>query len=176
MDLADVLKADAARKAKRRKRTPLKTNEEVRQVLRKYIPELNDGSLEIVSMARIVGQRCLIVVRPARPADNVERMVNLRRGPEMNALIDELAGEFLSISRWNESTEEFIRWSFSGAEVRATVHSSKAATVVVNRTMFDAMHQTTPKISRDSQWRMHSEMVQLVSEVTGWSISLEIAH
>ena len=64
---------------------------------------------------------------------------------------------------------------FFGPEVRVTLHPSKAATVVLNKTLFDARHQSVPKIQRDGEWRLHSEMVQLVSEVTGWTISLEVA-
>ena len=62
-DLADVPAAKAKR-SKSRKRAPLETNEQVREVVRKYVPELTDGSLEITATARIVGCRCLLAVRP----------------------------------------------------------------------------------------------------------------
>ena len=113
-------------------------------------------------------------MRPTRPEEGRRRTIGLARGPVLNALIEELAGEFPGISFWNESTEGFIRQSFLGPELRVTIHTSKAAIVVLNRTLFDEGHQNVPKIQRESEWRIHSEMVQLVSEVTGWKISLEI--
>jgi hypothetical protein len=62
-DLADVLAAKAKR-AMSRKRAPLETSEQIRDVVKRYVQELTDGSLEIVATVRIVGRRCLLVVRP----------------------------------------------------------------------------------------------------------------
>ena len=174
-DLADVLKVASAKAAKARKRKPLETNEEIREILRKHVPELKDGLLEIVSTARVVGRRCLIVVRPSISGEVGKRTISLRRGPELNALIDELRGEFPTFSFWNESTEEFIRGTFLSPELRVTIHPSKAATVALSRKVFDATHRGVPDVQRKSQQRFHSEMVQLVSEVTGWKVSLEVA-
>ena len=174
-DLADVLKTASEKNVNPRKGKPLETNEEIREVLRKHIPELADGPLEIVSTARIVGRRCLIVVRQTLLNEGSRRTICLGRGPGLNALVDELKGEFPTICFWNESTEEFIRCSFLSPELRVTLYPSKTATVVLSRTLFDAMHRDVPEIQRESQWRFHSEMVQLVSEVTGWKISLEMA-
>lgn len=174
-DLADVLKAASARRAKARKPKPLATNEQVRQVVQKYVPELTDGRLEIVATARIVGRRCLLLVRRKQATDLPGRLFALRRGPQLNELIEELGGEFPSISLWNESTEDFVRQSFSRPELELeTKPSEKAAIVTLDKSLFEKLHGRSGKIHRESMLRLHSEMVQLVSEVTGWRISLEV--
>ena len=173
-DLADVLKAAMAKKSTLRKRKPLETNEQIRQILQKHIPELANGTLEIVSAARVVGRRCLIVVRPTTQNDSPVRMFSMRRGPQLDALIDELASEFPSISLWNGSAEEFVRKSFRSPELQIAIKpEEKEATVTLNMSLFDEIHGKCPKIQRDSLLRLHSEMVQLVSEVTGFKISLQ---
>ena len=138
------------------------------------MPELNDGSLEIVSTARIVGRRCLVVVRSVRAVEPGQRRISLRRGPALNALIEELAGEYPSISFWKEPAEAFIRQSFCGPGVSVTIHPSKAATVTLNKTLFGATHSQSAEAQRKSEWQFYTEMVQLVSEVTGWKISFEV--
>src|SRR5688572_19866286 len=65
-DLGDVLKLEA-QKTNEEIRQPLRTNEEIRQVFRRYVPEIAAGTVEIVSLARDVGRRCLLVVRSHDP-------------------------------------------------------------------------------------------------------------
>jgi transcription antitermination factor NusA-like protein len=130
--------------------------------------------LKIVSTARVVGRRCLIVVRPATANVLSGRMLSVRRGAQLNALIDELGGEFPAISFWNESTEKFVRQNFASPELQIAMKPpEKRAVVTLNMTLFDRLHRRSPKITRDSLLRLHSEMVELVSEVTGWKISIE---
>ena len=170
----DVLKVSGLKKRKARRRKPLETNEEIRQALRKYIPALGSGAWEIVAMARVVGRRCLVAVHPTSSNEAAGELPRLSRGPELNAMIEELAGEFPSVYRWNESAEEFVRRSFLGPELKVTITGAKAATVTLNKRLFDEMNGRRPKVTRDPVLRLHSEMVQLVSEVTGWRISLEV--
>ena len=86
-------------------------------------------------------------------------------------LIEELGGEFPSISRWNESAEGFLRDSFLCPELQLTINSAeKSATVTLSERIFNEFHGGAPKIQRDSLRRLHSEMAQLVSEVTGFNI------
>ena len=172
-DLGDVFKVGTAKKIRARRRKPLETNEEVREVLLKYIPELADGSLEIVSTARVVGKRCLIVVRPTTGKSVTGRLVSMGRGPHLTAMIDELGGEFPSLSVWNESTEEFVRGNFMSPEFQIDMNpDGKRASVTLNMAVFEQLHGGS-EVRRESFLRMHSEMVQLVSEVTGWRISME---
>jgi hypothetical protein len=89
-------------------------------------------------------------------------------------MIEELAGEFLVFFLCNESAEESVRRSFLGPELKVTITGAKAATVALDKRLFDEMNGRRPKVTRDSVLRLHSEMVQLVSEVTGWRISLVV--
>lgn len=175
-NLAELLKPKAATQFRPPKSKPLETNEQIRQVVHKYIPELANGTLEIVSTARVVGCRCLLVVRPASTTELPARLVSLSRGPQLNALIEELGGEVPSFRRWNPSAEEFIRQSFLGSEVKVALNpAEKSAIVTLNKRVFNEIRGNSSAITRDSLLRLQSEMVQLISEVTGWKISLETA-
>jgi hypothetical protein len=125
-------------------------------------------------MARVVGRRFLVAVRPTNPIEAAGGMPRLRRGPELNAMIEELAGEFPVFCRWNESAEEFVKQSFLGAELTVTINGSKTATITLDKKVFNVVNRGAPKITQDSLLRLHSEMVQLVSEVTEWRISLAV--
>ena len=173
-DLGDVLKAKAAMNWKASKPKPLKTNEQIREVLQKFIPELSDGTIEIVSMARIVGRRCLLVVRPTITTTDLSGgLTSLGPGSRLDALAAELGDESLSVRRWNPTTEDFIRQCFRVPEFRiAILLAEKAAMVTLNKRAFDDAHSRYSGITR-AFLLLHSEMVQLVSEVTGWKISLE---
>jgi transcription antitermination factor NusA-like protein len=169
-DLGDVLKLEALKGNEIRQ--PLRTNEEIRQVFRKYVPEIAAGTVEIVSMARIVGHRCLLVVRSHDPKVSAVQACSLERGERLNALIAELGGEFPSVILWQPSSEELFKTAFPWpAQV---VLDSGARQAVVTIQPLSRKLVMCRKEDQMVQWA--SEMTVLVSELTGWKISLAVAE
>lgn len=145
----------------------LRTNEEIQQVLHKYFPKIRDGSVEIVSLARTVGRRCLLVVRSRDQGVSAVEAFAFERGERLNALKAELGGELLTIVQWQSSPEKFIRTAFLPGEV--ALHSDgKQATITLHPSQRDGLMVD----GDDQRVRATSELTGLVSEVTGWKISM----
>jgi N utilization substance protein A len=82
-------------------------------------PELQDGSIEIVAIAREAGDRSKIAIKSNDPKiDPVGSCVG-QRGTRINSISNELCGERIDIILWNENIENFIRESISPAQAKS---------------------------------------------------------
>ena len=165
-DISDALKLEALKANENRE--PLRTNEEIRQVFRKFFPAIAAGTVEIVSLARIVGRGCLLVVRSHDPKVSAMEACRFERGERLNALIAELHGEYFCIMLWQPSPEEFIRIAFLGPQKAVLDSGTHQAVVTLNPIWFHHFGIDERKRRIDQL----SEMTILVSELTGWKISL----
>ena len=164
-NLSDVIKRKAQTK-RRATRRPLHTNEEVREVFRRYVPAIASGRVEIVSMARNVGRRCLLVVRSNDPKVSAVQACSFRRGDRQTAFIRELCGELPTIIVWRESPEELIRDACTFPYSRVVLDAERlAAVVTIDR-------ERRHRVGEDPIARMLSELTGLVSELTGWKVRL----
>jgi N utilization substance protein A len=86
--------------------------DQIRQLFRKHVPEVADGLVEIVSIAREVGHKSYVAVR-ARD-ENVEPVgvCIWPRGSRLEAMTAELNGEYFTVVLWEEAPERFITNSF----------------------------------------------------------------
>ncbi len=166
-DLGDVLKLEA-QKRNEKFRQPLRTNEDIRQVFRRYVPEIAAGTVEIVALARNVGRRCLLVVRSNDSKVSAVQACSFQRGERLDALVADLGGELASVIEWHSSPEELIRAAFGGLEEVALDSSTRQAVVTIH-----PLSRNRVVVGDEDQIvRMLSEMTGLVSELTGWKISL----
>jgi N utilization substance protein A len=132
------------------------SEEEVRQLFRRHVPEVNAGAVEIVCVARDVGRRSYVAVHSrAAEVDPVGACTGVR-GVRAKAMVADFKGEHLTIVRWDESPERFIRNAFGGRPPAEVVLDQAASTAMVT------IQQSPPRPSD----------IQLVSELTGWTISL----
>jgi N utilization substance protein A len=131
------------------------SKEEIRQLFRKHVPEVNAGVVEIVSVARDVGRRCYVAVRSQPPLVEPVGACSGVRGAHQKAMVADLKGEYLTIVRWEASPERFIRNAFA----------NRAAEVVLDQAAGTAAVTTEqpPPFPGD---------VELVMELTGWKISV----
>ena len=130
--------------------------EEVRQLFRRHVPEVNAGAVEIVCVARNVGRRSYVAVQSRAAAVDPVGACTGVRGVHAKAMVADFKGEYLTIVRWDESPERFIRNAFGGRAPTEVVLDQAARTAVVT------IHQSLPRPSD----------IQLISELTGWAISL----
>lgn len=106
----------------------------LRRLFEQEIPEIFDGTVEIVSIAREAGDRAKVAVRSH--SDNVDPVGTCvgPKGERVQAIVNELKGENMDIVEWREDNAEFIANALNPAEVVA-VHfdpeNDRACTVVV---------------------------------------------
>ena len=126
------------------------------------VPEINDGVVEIKSVARDPGSRAKIaVISKDSSIDPVGACVGMR-GARVQAVVNELQGEKVDIIQWNPEAASFIVNALAPAEVTKVVldEDSNRIEVVVPEA------QLSLAIGRRGQ------NVRLASQLTGWDIDI----
>jgi transcription termination/antitermination protein NusA len=83
-------------------------NDEIRRLFQKHVPEVASGTVELVSVAREVGDRVMVAVRSHDPSIHPVSACVGERGTRPKNIMRELGGEKVSIVLWSESPEDFI--------------------------------------------------------------------
>ena len=91
----------------------------VKRLFEQEVPEIYDGTVEIVSIAREAGDRTKIAVKSVNPdVDPVGTTVG-PRGQRVQAVVDELHGENIDVVKYEEDPSDFIANALNPAEVIA---------------------------------------------------------
>lgn len=126
------------------------------------VPEIEDGTVEIKSVARDPGSRAKIaVISNSSSIDPVGACVGMR-GARVQAVVNELQGEKVDIIQWNPDAASFLVNALAPAEVSKVVldEDSNKIEVVVPE------DQLSLAIGRRGQ------NVRLASTLTGWDIDI----
>ena len=126
------------------------------------VPEIYDGVVEVVSVARDPGSRAKIAVRSKDGSiDPVGACVGMR-GSRVQAVVNELQGEKIDIIQWTQDVASFVVNALAPAEVSKVVldEESERIEVVVPD------EQLSLAIGRRGQ------NVRLASQLTGWDIDI----
>jgi N utilization substance protein A len=126
------------------------------------VPEIYDGIIEIMAVARDPGSRAKIaVVSKDNSIDPVGACVGMR-GSRVQAVVNELSGEKIDIIPWSADPATFVVNALAPAEVSKVVldEDSRRIEVIVP----DA--QLSLAIGRRGQ------NVRLASQLTGWDIDI----
>lgn len=106
----------------------------LRRLFEQEVPEIYDGTVEIVSIAREAGDRAKVAVRSTDPdIDPVGTCVG-PKGQRVQALVNELKGENMDIVEWNEDPAIYIANALNPSEVSDVIfdmENPKVCTVVV---------------------------------------------
>ncbi|MGX7190649.1 transcription termination factor NusA [Enterococcus lactis] len=106
----------------------------LRRLFEQEVPEVYDGIVEIVSIAREAGDRAKVAVRSNdQNIDAVGTCVG-PKGQRVQAIVNELKGENMDIVEWNEDPAVFIANALNPAQVMDVIFDEtnpKACTVVV---------------------------------------------
>ncbi|MBO4241342.1 MULTISPECIES: transcription termination factor NusA [Pseudonocardia] len=135
----------------------------VRKLFALEVPELVDGSVEIVSVAREAGFRSKIAVRSTRSGLNAKGACIGPMGARVRGVMGELAGEKIDIIDWSEDPAEFVGNALSPSKVvSVTVLDERAriARVVVPD------FQLSLAIGKEGQ------NARLAARLTGWKIDI----
>ena len=127
------------------------------------VPEIQEGIVEIKSVAREPGMRSKIAVwSKDEDVDPVGSCVG-HKGMRVQAIVDELGSEKIDIVKWNEDSAKFIANALSPAKVVSVAvnEDEKVSRVVVPD------YQLSLPIGKDGQ------NARLAAKLTGWKIDIK---
>ncbi|MEP6851188.1 MAG: transcription termination factor NusA [bacterium] len=135
----------------------------VRKLFALEVPEIADGSVEIVAVAREAGHRSKIAVRATTPGLNAKGACIGPLGQRVRNVVAELHGEKIDIIDYDDDPATFVGNALSPAkaqEVTVVDSTARAARVVV------ADYQLSLAIGREGQ------NARLAARLTGWRIDI----
>ena len=138
------------------------SEEFVRKMFEMEIPEVGEGSVEIMAVAREAGSRSKVAVTTKdSQIDPIGACIG-QRGTRIQTIIAELGGEKVDIIEWNEDTASFNAHALSPAKVNSVElnDADKSCVVHVNP------DQLSLAIGKGGQ------NVRLAARLTGWKINI----
>ncbi|MEV0246082.1 transcription termination factor NusA [Nocardia sp. NPDC050712] len=135
----------------------------VRRLFALEVPEIADGSVEIVAVAREAGHRSKIAVRSTVPGVNAKGACIGPMGQRVRNVMSELAGEKIDIIDWAEEPATFVGNALSPSKVVSVTivdPEARAARVVVPD------FQLSLAIGKEGQ------NARLAARLTGWRIDI----
>ena len=106
-------------------------NDFLRRLFEQEVPEIYDGTVEVMAIAREAGDRAKVAVRSRdKNIDPVGTCVG-PRGQRVQAIVNELNGENMDIIEWNEDPVVFIQNALSPAQVLKVDFSEEAHACIV---------------------------------------------
>lgn len=135
----------------------------VKRLFELEVPEIQDGVVEIKSVAREAGSRSKIAVYSYdENVDPVGACVG-QKGQRVQVIVDELRGEKIDIIEWSEDPVEFVASALSPAKV-IEVNINKEAKIAQ---VLVAENQLSLAIGREGQ------NARLAARLTGWKIDIK---
>jgi transcription termination/antitermination protein NusA len=126
------------------------------------VPEVGQGTIEILSAARDAGVRAKIAVRSNEPRiDPVGACVGMR-GSRVQAVSNEIAGERVDIIPFDDNPAQFVINAMSPAEVQSIVVDEDAHSMDIAV----AEDKLSQAIGRGGQ------NIRLASQLTGWDLNV----
>jgi N utilization substance protein A len=135
----------------------------VRKLFELEVPEIADGSVEILALAREAGHRTKMAVKSTRPGVNAKGACIGEMGSRVRAVMSELNDEKIDIVDYSEDPERFIASALSPARVSSVTvvdAATRSARVVVPRDVLSLA------IGKEGQ------NARLAAKLTGWRIDI----
>ena len=105
----------------------------VKRLFELEVPEIYDGTVQVMSIAREAGSRTKLAVwSDDENVDPIGACVG-PRGQRVNAVVEELRGEKVDIIKWSEDASEYVAAALAPADVISVVElePGKSCRVVV---------------------------------------------
>ncbi|MBR5938610.1 MAG: transcription termination/antitermination protein NusA [Clostridiales bacterium] len=142
----------------------------VKKLLEKEVPEIHDGIVEIVSVAREAGSRSKVAVISRDPdVDPLGACVG-QRGARIQAITDELGNEKIDVIAYSDDPAVYISNALSPAKVErvdAEIITNEDGTQEKNAQVVVPDQQYSLAIGRSGQ------NVRLAARLTGWKIDIK---
>ena len=135
----------------------------MRKLFSLEVPEIADGSVEIVAVAREAGHRSKIAVASRAPGLNAKGACIGPMGQRVRNVMSELSGEKIDIIDFDEDPARFVANALSPAKV-------------VSVTVIDAAARAARVIVPDFQLSLaigkEGQNARLAARLTGWRIDI----
>ena len=142
----------------------------VKKLLEQEVPEIHDGIVEIVSVAREAGSRSKVAVVSRDPdVDPLGACVG-QRGTRIQAIMDELGQEKIDVIQYSEDPAIYISNALSPAKVERVdteIITNEDGTKEMNAQVVVPDQQYSLAIGRSGQ------NVRLAARLTGWKIDIK---
>lgn len=144
-------------------------HEEIRELFRKHVSEVESGTVEIVALARDVGRRSCVVVQSHNKNVSAVSACSGERGERLKERSAELGGEHLTVLQWSASPEQLIRDAFSHPGLMVHLDSeTRQASVTIDSTVCKEILRGGP----DRMVSVFDDLTELISRLTGWVIKI----
>lgn len=135
----------------------------VKRLFEREVPEVSDGTVEIVSVSREAGSRTKIAVGSREEnVDAVGACIG-PRGQRVNSVINALCGEKIDIVRYSEEPEQYIAAALAPAQVTS---------VTVDPNVAKSCHVVVPDNQLSLAIGNKGQNVRLAARLTGWKIDI----
>lgn len=134
----------------------------VRRLLELEVPELTDGTVEIVNIAREPGHRTKIAVISHDPNVDPKGACVGARGSRVRQVVNELRGEKVDVVQWRDDVAQFIAEALGPAKVKEVQidEEEKSAEVIVSE------HQLSLAIGKEGQ------NARLAARLSGYKVDI----
>ncbi len=136
----------------------------VRKLFEMEVPEIADGTVEIMSLAREAGHRSKMAVRATIPGVNAKGACIGPMGARVRAVMSELRGEKIDIVDWDDDPATFVGNALSPSRV-------------VSVTVVDAEARSARVIVPDYHLSLaigkEGQNARLAARLTGWRIDIQ---
>jgi N utilization substance protein A len=134
----------------------------VRRLLELEVPELSDGTVEIVNIAREPGHRTKIAVISHDPNVDPKGACVGARGSRVRQVVNELRGEKVDVVQWRDDLGQFIAEALGPAKVKEVQinEDEKTADVIVSE------HQLSLAIGKEGQ------NARLAARLSGYKVDI----
>jgi len=135
----------------------------VRGLFALEVPEVADGSVEIVGIAREAGHRSKVAVRATVKGVNAKGACIGPRGARVTNIMSELGGEKIDIIDWDEDPAKYVGNSLA---------PSKVVAVEVLDLEAQAARVTVPDYQLSLAIGKEGQNARLAARLTGWKIDI----
>ncbi|GGH63499.1 transcription termination factor NusA [Rothia aerolata] len=135
----------------------------VRRLFEHEVPEIQDGSVEIMAIAREAGHRTKIAVKANKPGINPKGSCIGEMGSRVRAVMGELNNEKIDIVDYSDDPTEFIAAALSPAKIKSV-------------SVLDPKTFSARAIVPDDQLSLaigkEGQNARLAAKLTGWRIDI----
>jgi N utilization substance protein A len=135
----------------------------VRKLFALEVPEIVDGSVEIVAVAREAGHRSKIAVRSTVPGVNPKGACIGPVGARVRGVMSELSGEKIDIVDWSDDPATFVGNALS---------PSKVVSVTVLDEKIRSARVVVPDFQLSLAIGKEGQNARLAARLTGWRIDI----
>lgn len=126
------------------------------------VPEIHEGSIEIMAVARDPGLRAKVAVKSNdKRVDPIGSCIGMR-GTRVQAVSNELNGERIDIILWDKDPAKMVIQSLAPGKIESIEVDEETTTMELNVTN-DNLAQTIGKSGQN---------IKLASELTGWTLNI----